>query len=112
MQVDRSGRKTGVAQQPLHDGDLHARLQQVRGEAVAQAMNAALIRQLGSVLRMVKDPLARRVGQRLVWVASEEEPLFGTEHAVVVTQLLQQPRREQRVTILTPLALLNPDLQA
>ena len=33
-------------------------------------------------------------------VAAEEEPFFGTKHPVVIAQLLQQPRREQGVTIL------------
>src|SRR5512140_1087486 len=84
----------------------------MRGEAVAQAVNAALRRQPRPLHSMVEDLLGSVIGQRLALVASEEQPLFGVEHAVVIPQLLQEPRGEEGVTILVALALLYPNLHA
>jgi hypothetical protein len=64
-----------------------------------QAVDAAFVRQPGPLLGDVENLLARRRRHRLVLVAPKEEPLFGTEHTVVVAQLGQEPWRKQRVAV-------------
>jgi hypothetical protein len=46
MQINRSCRKTAVAQEPLHGSDLNTRFQQVGGEAVSQRLLTLLISSL------------------------------------------------------------------
>src|SRR5213594_3784003 len=78
---------------------------------MAQTMNAAFIGQAGS-LHGVPENLGRRAIQnRLLRVAdSREKPNRRPADLPIRAQLLQQPRREQRVAILSPFALLHPKL--
>ena len=67
---------------------------------MTQTVDAPLVGQLGPLPGEIENLLAGGRGQGLILVAPEEDPLFGMEHAVVVAQLFQQPRREQGVAVL------------
>src|SRR5436190_23545747 len=107
MQVSDRGRNAGVSQKALDDRDLHTRLQQVRRKGMAQAVNTALVRQPSS-LDGVPENLGRRaIEHRLLRMTGRrEKPNPRPAEFPIRAQLLQQPRGEQRVTILAPFALL------
>src|ERR1017187_7280305 len=101
-----------MAQQPLYDGDLDARLHQMSGKAVPQAVDAAFVGQPGPLLGGVENLLAGGQRQRLVLVAPEEEPLFGAEHTVVVAQRFQKSGGKEGVAGFLSFSLLAPGLAA
>src|SRR6266540_3320707 len=62
LRVPRGGADRAVAEQHLDDPDVRARLQQVRGEAVAKLVRGDLLAQLGLGRRRV-DGLRHRVAR-------------------------------------------------
>ena len=113
VEVARRGREVRVAEQHLQGQQVHSVLQQMRGEAVSQAVDAAAIGQPCPLQRRVEDLLCRAVNHRDVPAPSgREEPGARTFLPVIGSKFLQQPRTEDRVAILSALALVDPQHHA
>ena len=61
VQIVRRGQKAGVAKQPLHECDLHAALNEVRGKGVPQAVWVDLAGDAGAACE-APEAAAGRVG--------------------------------------------------
>ena len=96
--------------QPLDGVDVHSGFQQVGGEGMPQAVDAAVLADAGAALGRVEDLLRRGDADGLVELAGgAKQPRLGPLRRPVATQLAQQARGQQRVAILGTLALLHPD---
>ena len=98
-----------MAHHVLDDVDIDAHVHQMGGEAVAEGMNPSALRDPGPLFGQVKGFLGRIDRHGAVFGAAEKEVLIGAVKGVVGAQFPQQAFGKQRVAILLPLALLNPD---
>src|SRR5439155_24866884 len=77
----------------------------------ARPVDAAFVRQPNSPYGIPENLGRRAIQDRLLRVAdSREKPNLRPADLPIRAQLLQQSRREQRVAILAPFALLHPEL--
>ena len=113
VQIGARGVEMGMTEQPLHHGDLDACLQQMRGEGMAQGMDAALAPQARALDGVIINALPGGIDHRLFRRArGGEEPVLRAEPPPVLPQLGEQAEREQGVTILPSLALDDANLLA
>ena len=82
-----------MPEQTLNGVDIHPRLQQVRGEGVTQAVNPALLGDLGATLGRVVHLLRKRTIDAALPVARGKQPVHGPGRAPVQPQQFQQARR-------------------
>jgi hypothetical protein len=110
MQVARRRAQGAMAEELLHHRDLHTGLQQVGGKGVAQTMNTAAIGQTRPLDVGVKDHLSGSAIAGPVGVpgVGEQPPVIAVAALPPIrSQLIQQPWRENRVTVLSPLAVVD-----
>lgn len=113
MQVGRRGREVRVPQQHLQAQQIDAVLQEMRGKAVPQRVDTSAVGQPCPHQRAVEDALRRAIDHRHIRAAPRrEQPHPGPLPAVVAAQLFEQPRTQNRVTVLAAFALLDPQHHA
>ena len=112
MHIAHGRANVTMAQEALHGGQVHASLDQVSGESVAQAVDAAFGGDAGGVARSAVDALRRLDLYRRAALAVGKEPLARPPIAPVAAQHVEQSRREQRVAILSALALAHLEAHA
>lgn len=101
-----------VAEQALQCGQVHAGLQQVRGEGVSQRMNATFAGNAGGVAPGAVHALCHFDAHRAVAGGIGKQPRAWPAIAPVQAQRLEQSGREERVAILGALALAHLDAHA
>ena len=80
----------------------------MRGKTMAQTMDAAAVGQARLFQSRVKQLLRAAVDHRSAGIAARgKQPRARTAARVITAQFLQQPRAEDRVAVLRPLALLD-----
>src|SRR5215472_18723123 len=95
------------SEQYLDHANVVVLFEQMGGEAVPQGMRRHPLADLGALGRgfTAATYLARR--HRADRVATRKQPPLWTRNAIPIAQQLQQLRREHRIAILAPLALLD-----
>ena len=89
MEVAHGGADMAVAEQALDGVDVDTGFEQMGGKAMAQGMDAAAVRNAGSLARrMVETAHSRAIqgGASAIW----EQPVFGTRDAPVQAQGFKQ----------------------
>lgn len=108
VDIARGGFDGRMSHHSLDFKNICTRFEQVRGEAVAQGMDAAVV-DPDAVADEIEDFLGRTNRHRLRAIAPEKEPLAGMETTVVVAQLAEQAVGQKGVSIFAPFSLLNTD---
>src|SRR5215468_2271066 len=113
--VERRRVELLVPEQHLDDPDIGLLLQEVGGKAVPQCMNTDALGDAGARRRQANEPmkLARThvlpaVARKQPGLAGSHPPLLACQ-APPVAQQLKQVRRENDISVLLTLALLDPD---
>ena len=112
LQVPRGGLERLVAQHHLDRPDVGPRFEHVSRATMAQRMDALAVRDPSALLRVVGDCLGRADGQRLVGIASRQQPRGWPVALPVGAQCGQQAGRAQGRAILPPCTLLDAEKQA
>jgi hypothetical protein len=108
MQIARRRRQMIMAEEPADAVEIDAAFEQVRGEGVAQTVDAAFRGDAGGVARRLVDPLRGLDLHRAAAAAVGEQPPLRPGVAPVSPQGREQTRRQQRLAILAALAVAQP----
>ena len=109
MEVAHRRAHMAVTEQTLDGVDVDPGFEQMRGERMAQRVNATAAGNAGSLAGSVIHALGRLVVERTIAPAVGEQPEARAGDPPVLAQHLQQPCREQRIAILAALALAHLD---
>jgi hypothetical protein len=101
-----------MAQQALDRVQVDAGLEQVRGKRVPQGVNAAQLGDARAPLRQGIRPLQPRGIEWLRSMGGGKQPRGGPRHGPIRAQGVQQRRRQDRVAVTSPFALLDPNRPA
>ena len=107
VDVLHGGGDVAVSQQQLNHGQAHASFEQVRGEGMAQGVNAMAVLNVGSFLDPVVHASGTVHGDRPRVAEIREQPLTWPILSPVFSQLFEQCPRKECVAILAPFALIN-----
>src|SRR5262245_25010933 len=112
VKVPGGGTDVPVAEQSLNGMQVNAGFQQVRGEGVAEPMNAPRLADAGGALRDLIHPWERGGMQRLTSSLRRKHPRSWTSDPPVLAERIEQPRRQDGVAVLAALAVLDADRHA
>lgn len=112
VEVVGGGGEVGVAEELLDEGDLDAVLDEVSGEAVAQPVDAALGRELGSTACAVIDVLGGALADGVLIGSLGEEPLGRSMDAIPDAQLPEEIVTERDKAFATALGMGDAELEA
>ena len=109
LQVTLRALKRVMAQQRLDSHQVHTAFQKMGGETMAQGVDASAFLKTAFLLGYIVDFLRRADVQWAIATLAKENPGHRLIRLLVSFQFPQKPLGENRVAILFPLALFDPD---